>query len=69
MKEPHYTLPRVLGSSMAIVITLFVLSSTAIYQTLSLDILEKTNAVAIVSGHSFTSRDLGRWNEISEADD
>jgi hypothetical protein len=69
MKEPHYTLPRVLSSSMAIVITLFVLSSTAIYKTLSLDILEKTNAVAIVSSHSFTSRALSCWNEISEADD
>jgi hypothetical protein len=67
MKEPHYTLPRVLSSSTAIVIALFVLSNAAIYQTLSLDILEKTNAVAIVSGHSFTSHDLSRWKKISES--
>lgn len=49
MKEPHYTLPRVLNSSMAIVITLFVLTNLAFYITLPLEVLQKTNAVAIVS--------------------
>ena len=49
MKEPHYTLPKVLSRSMAIVITLFVLSNMAIYKTVSLEILKNTNAVAIVS--------------------
>jgi amino acid transporter len=52
MKEPQYTLPRVLNRSMAIIITLFILANIALYNTLSLEILQKTNAVAIVSWHS-----------------
>ncbi|KUJ16670.1 amino acid transporter [Mollisia scopiformis] len=50
MKEPHSTLPKVLNSSMAIVVTLFVAANIAIYNTLPLEILEKTNAVAIAFG-------------------
>lgn len=49
MKEPQYTLPRVLNSSMAMVITLFILTNLAFYITLPLELLKKTNAVAIVS--------------------
>jgi len=52
MKEPQYTLPRVLNRSMAIIITLFILANITFYNTLSLEILQKTNAVAIVSRHS-----------------
>jgi amino acid transporter len=52
MKDPQYTLPRVLNRSMAIIITLFILANVAFYNTLSQEILEKTNAVAIVSWHS-----------------
>jgi hypothetical protein len=55
MKEPQHTLPRVLNSSMAIVITLFTLSTFAFYNTLSLEMLQKTNAIAVVSRHSLIS--------------
>lgn len=52
MKNPYLTLPRVLHSGMAISISLFVLANIAIYNTLSLETLEKTNAVAIVCSFS-----------------
>jgi amino acid transporter len=52
MKDPQHTLPRVLNRSMAMIITLFILANMAFYNTLSLGILEKTNAVAIVSWRS-----------------
>jgi amino acid permease len=52
MKEPQYTLPRVLNRSMAIIITLFILANTTFYNTLSLEIPQKTKVVAIVSRHS-----------------
>ena len=49
MKDPQHTLPRVLNRSMAMIIALFILANMAFYNTLSLEIPEKTNAVAIVS--------------------
>jgi hypothetical protein len=68
MKEPQHILPRVLNSSMAIVITLFVLSTFAFYNTLSLEVLQKTNAIAVVGRHSLMSFYQGYLNSISTAD-
>ena len=49
MKDPHCTLPRIIHTAMAAVITLFVLSTYAFYHELSKEVLQETNAVAIVS--------------------
>lgn len=49
--EPQYTLPCILSLSMIIVVTLFTLASITFYNTLSLSVLQRTNAVAIVSSH------------------
>src|SRR5277367_5024932 len=68
MKEPQYTLPRVLNSSMVVVITLFTLSTFAFYNTLSLEMLQKTNAIAVVSRHSPMSFYPSCLNYISTAD-
>ncbi|KAI9783532.1 MAG: hypothetical protein M1839_003702 [Geoglossum umbratile] len=48
MKDPRRTLPRVVHSSMAMVMALFVSSSFAFYHELSKDVLQKTNAVAVL---------------------
>jgi amino acid transporter len=49
MKDPLHTLPRAIHSAMATIIVLFVSSSFAFYHELSKEVLQKTNAVAIVS--------------------
>lgn len=49
IKDPRHTLPRVIHSAMAMIIALFVASNFAFYHELSKEVLQKTNAVAIVS--------------------
>lgn len=50
IKEPHYALPRILSLSMVIVIALFTLANITFYNTLSLETLQGTNAVAVAFG-------------------
>ena len=49
MKNPSLNLPRVLNSAMGLVISLSVLVNVAFYEALPLDVMQSTNAVALVS--------------------
>ena len=46
--EPTRTLPSVLNSSMAIIVTLFTLVTSSLYLVLSIPVSQNTNAIAVV---------------------
>ena len=48
LKDPLRNLPRVLSTAMALVISVFILANMAYFVVLPLDVLMKTNTVAMV---------------------
>lgn len=49
MKDPSHDLPRVLKNAMIVVVSLSILANIAFYSILSIEVMQDTNAIALVS--------------------
>ena len=65
MKDPSHDLPRVLRNAMIVVVSLSILANIAFYSNLSIEVMQDTNAIALVSQNLSCRSQANRLGGVS----